>query len=179
MPSDKKLIQQMKNGNKDALRTLYLRHKDFMLTLANALLHDIALAEDVVHDVFVTFTRNIPTFHLTGSLKSYLATCVANGARSLLRKQKIHAVSTDFSVEPPADTKTCPVETRETADRLRRHLAKLPDEQREVILLRITAGLKFKEIAAAQHVSIATVQGRYRYGMDKLRSLYEMEDLKP
>ncbi len=175
MTSDKKLIQQMKNGDKDALRTLYLRHKDFMLTLANALLHDIAGAEDVVHDVFVNFTRNIPTFRLTGSLKSYLATCVANGARSLLRKQKVHAVSTDFQQEPSASPVNCPVEAQETADRLRRHLAELPDEQREVVLLRIKAGMKFKEIAAAQKVSIPTVQGRYRYGMDKLRSLLNGE----
>lgn len=175
MHSDEKLILRLKNGDKDALRTLYIQHKDALLTLANALLHDIALAEDVVHDVFVTFTRNIPTFQLTGSLKAYLATCAANGARSLLRKKKVHAKSVDFSLEQQAERKPCSMESRETDEQLRRHLASLPDEQREVVLLRIKAGLKFKEIAQAQGVPIATVQGRYRYGIDKLRSLFNGE----
>ncbi|MBL7214198.1 MAG: sigma-70 family RNA polymerase sigma factor [Phycisphaerae bacterium] len=175
MQSDKKLIQQMKNGNQDALRILYLRHKDFLLTLANALLHDMSLAEDVLHDVFVNFTRNIGDFHLTSSLKSYLATCVANRARSQLRKQKIHAVSTDFQVEPQASPSHCPIESQEIADRLRMHLSALPDEQREVVVLRVKAGLKFKDIARIQQTSIPTVQGRYRYGIDKLRSLLNGE----
>jgi RNA polymerase sigma factor (sigma-70 family) len=97
MHREKKLIQQMKNGDKDALRILYVEHKDFLLALANALLHDRSLAEDALHDVFVTFTRNIGNFKLTGSLKAYLATCAANQARTLLRRQKVRAVNSDFT----------------------------------------------------------------------------------
>ena len=169
MRQEKKLIQQMQNGDKDALRTLYVEHKDFLLTLANALLHDRALAEDVVHDVFVTFTRNIGDFCLRGRLKSYLATCTANGARTLLRRKKIHATNSDFAIEPKADDTPCLVETQETAETIRYHLAALPDDQREVVVLRIKAELTFKEIARIQDVSVSTVQGRYRYGIDKLR----------
>jgi RNA polymerase sigma-70 factor (ECF subfamily) len=175
MHSEKKLIQRMKHGDNDALRLLYVEHKDFLLTLANALLHDSALAEDVVHDVFVNFTRNIGDFHLKGSLKSYFATCAANGARTLLRRKKIHATNTDFAAEPQAEQIPCPVETQETAEKIRNHLAALPHDQREVVVLRIKAGLKFKEIAKIQDVSIPTVQGRYRYGIDKLRSLLNGE----
>ena len=97
MQRDKKLVRRIQHGDKDALRILYVEHKDFLLTLANALLHDSALAEDVVHDVFVTFTRNIAAFRLTGSLKGYLAACAANEARSLLRKKKTHAHTADFA----------------------------------------------------------------------------------
>jgi len=165
----------MKNGDQDALRILYVEHKDFLLTLANALLHDIALAEDVVHDVFVTFTRNIGDFHMKGSLKSYFATCTANGARTLLRRKKIHAANSDFATEPQAGNTPCPLETQETAEKIRHHLAALPHEQREVIVLRIKADLTFKEIARIQDVSIPTAQGRYRYGIDKLRSLLNGE----
>lgn len=170
MQQDKKLIQQMKTGDKDALRILYVEHKDFLLTLANALLHDRSLAEDVVHDVFVNFTRNIGDFQLTGKLKAYLAACAANQARTLLRRRKIHAKTADFEIELPAENPPCPVEAQETGKKLRTSLATLPDDQREVVVLRIKAGLKFKEIAQIQDVSIPTVQGRYRYGIDKLRS---------
>ena len=51
MHRDKQLIQQIKSGDKDALRILYVEHKDFLLALANALLHDRSLAEDVLHDL--------------------------------------------------------------------------------------------------------------------------------
>ena len=171
MQQDKKLVQRMKNGDKDALRILYVEHKDFLLTLANALLHDRSLAEDVVHDVFVNFTQNIGDFQLTGSLKAYLAACAANQARTLLRRRKIHAKTADFEVEPPAPNSPCSVESQETSEKLRTSLATLPDEQRETVVLRIKAGLKFKEIAQIQQTTIPTVQGRYRYGIDKLRSL--------
>ena len=137
MQRDKKLVGRLKKGDKDALRILYVEHKDFLLTLANALLHDRSLAEDVVHDVFVKFTRNIAAFRLAGHLKGYLAACAANEARNLLRKKKIHAKTADFSIEPQANPSPCPVETREIAEQLRHHLATLPDEQREVVVLRV------------------------------------------
>ncbi len=175
MQADKKLIQCIKNGDPDALRILYIRHKDFLLTLANALLHDNALAEDVVHDVFVKFVRNIGQFELRGQLKSYLSVCAANEARTHLRRRKIQARNSDFETEPPARISPCPVESQETADKLRSSLAALPDDQREAVVLRIKAGLKFKEIARLQQTTIPTVQGRYRYGIDKLRSLLNGE----
>ena len=175
MHSEKKLIWRMKQGDKDALRILYVEHKDFLLTLANALLHDAPAAEDVLHDVFVAFTRNIAGFTLKGSLKSYLATCIANEARTQLRRRKIRAAS-DITIETQADQPPCPVETQETEDRIRNYLVALPSEQREVVLLRIKAELTFKEIAQIQQATVSTVQGRYRYGIDKLRSLLGVDE---
>ncbi|MHC4331906.1 MAG: sigma factor-like helix-turn-helix DNA-binding protein [Planctomycetota bacterium] len=49
-------------------------------------------------------------------------------------------------------------------------LAELPYEQREVIVLRLHGDLRFRQIAKMQRVSTKTVQSRYRYGLDKLRS---------
>jgi RNA polymerase sigma-70 factor (ECF subfamily) len=175
MQKDKKLIQRVKAGDKDALRILYVEHKDLLLTLANALLHDSTLAEDVLHEVFVKFTRHIGSFRLTGSLRAYLATCVTNEARTLLRRHKIHAATSDFATEPPAKESPCPVEAQETAEQIRVCLAKLPDEQREVVVLRVKAGLKFKDIARIQQATLPTVQRRYRYGIDKLRVLLNGE----
>ena len=63
----------------------------------------------------------------------------------------------------------------EQAGRLSQAVGTLPDEQREVVLLRLTADMKFRDIAKLQQVSINTVQGRYRYGLDKLRSVLNGE----
>jgi RNA polymerase sigma-70 factor (ECF subfamily) len=54
-------------------------------------------------------------------------------------------------------------------------LARIPDEQREVIVLRIFEGLSFREIAAVSGQSINTVASRYRYGIEKMRALMEGE----
>jgi RNA polymerase sigma factor (sigma-70 family) len=61
----------------------------------------------------------------------------------------------------------------EEQQHLARTLEQLPYEQREVLVLRYFGDLKFKAIAKSQGVSINTVQGRYRYGLEKLRSLLE------
>ena len=54
-------------------------------------------------------------------------------------------------------------------------LAELPEEQREVVLLRLKAGVKFRDIAKLQQTSINTVLSRYRYGLEKLRSTLDGE----
>jgi RNA polymerase sigma-70 factor (ECF subfamily) len=54
-------------------------------------------------------------------------------------------------------------------------ITQLPYEQREVIILHLKAGMKFREIAKLQSVSVNTIQGRYRYGLNKLRSILDGE----
>ncbi len=63
----------------------------------------------------------------------------------------------------------------ERATRLNDALAELPYEQREVVVLHLQADMKFRDIAKSQGVTINTVQSRYRYGLDKLRSLLDGE----
>ena len=58
---------------------------------------------------------------------------------------------------------------------LSRAIAQLPYEQKEVIMLHLHGGLMFKQIAKSQQISINTVQSRYRYALDKLRSLMNGE----
>jgi RNA polymerase sigma factor (sigma-70 family) len=58
---------------------------------------------------------------------------------------------------------------------LRKALNQIPYEQRETVILHLKAGMKFREIARLQGASISTVHGRYRYGLNKLRSLLNSE----
>jgi RNA polymerase sigma-70 factor (ECF subfamily) len=76
--------------------------------------------------------------------------------------------------DPVEPTSTGPdqiVVLAEETQRLTAALAELPVEQREVVTLRLNAGMKFREIARVQETSAATVQARYRYGIEKLRAL--------
>jgi RNA polymerase sigma factor (sigma-70 family) len=63
----------------------------------------------------------------------------------------------------------------ERCERLSRALAELPYEQREVVVLKIKQEMTLRRIARLQGVSISTVHGRYRYGMEKLRALFNGE----
>jgi DNA-directed RNA polymerase specialized sigma24 family protein len=82
---DKLLILRFKRGSTDALCRIYEKYEGIMLTVAAGLLNDVNGAQDAVHDVFVSLAQSPERLRLTGSLRSYLTTCVANLARDRLR----------------------------------------------------------------------------------------------
>ncbi len=173
MLENKLLIFRLKRGDEQALRQIYEKYKDTLLTIATSLLRDANEAEDVSHDVFVSFAKGIQEFHLYGSLKNYLISCLVNRARDVYREKMYQVVGLD-STGPIRSDSAGPTEAvidSEEARLLTEALAQLPDQQREVIILHLQGGMKFREIADMQEVSINTVQGRYRYGLDKLQSI--------
>jgi RNA polymerase sigma factor (sigma-70 family) len=173
MMNDEQLIQDLRAGSREAMRLLYESHKDRLFTLARGLLGDASGAEDVVHDVFIGFVESLYKYHVNGGLQGYLATSVANRARDRLRAVKRHEAHPP-QVEAGGELRAMP-ETQailqEETQRLRQALPQLPYEQREVVLLHLQGDLTFQKIAELQGVSLSTVQGRYRYGLEKLRSL--------
>ena len=178
MLEDKLLIWKFNSGRREALHNIYDKYKDDLVTLAAALLTDVATAEDVVHDVFVGFIASADKFRLTGSLKGYLSTCVANNARNRNKAGYVRSHGDIVDIDPPASEANNPatkVMFGEEFGRLTWALEQLPYEQREVLVLRAYSNMKFTTIAAQQNVSIHTAQGRYRYAMDKLKSLLNSE----
>ncbi len=169
---DKWLIWRFNRGDCEAVRVIYEKYKHELVALAVALLKETTMPEDVVHDVFVSFLK-LRHFRLTGSLKGYLATCVANAARNLIRSERRHpheALETAAAIELPGRHPDDEVMIGEEARLVSLAVAELPYDQREVLLLHLGGGLKFAEIARSQDISINTVLGRYRYGLEKLRS---------
>jgi RNA polymerase sigma factor (sigma-70 family) len=177
MLEDEWLKWQFRRGSRTALARIYEKYLDSMLTLAMGLLNDASEAQDVVHDVFVSFAKSAPRFGLRGSLSGYLATSVVNRVRDHTRRLRRQVLSRE--AEPrvrrhPAKPDQTVIFNEETAH-LDEAIAQLPDEQREVVVLRLTAGMKFQDIAKLQQASINTVQGRYRYGLSRLRTLLNGE----
>jgi RNA polymerase sigma-70 factor (ECF subfamily) len=173
MMEDELLKLRFKLGSDDALRRIYEKYLDYMLSVAMAFLNDVHASEDIVHDVFVSLARSADRFRLRGSLKHYLATCVANRARDRLRAGKRHGERLTAEAGPEPQTNP-PEEQLICAERARlvyEALAQLPDEQREAVVLRVKAGMKFRQIAEIQDASFVAVQARYRRGIDKLRSI--------
>jgi RNA polymerase sigma-70 factor (ECF subfamily) len=173
MIDEKILVWRFNRGSKDAFQMIYEKYKDNLLGLAITLLRDRSLAEDVVHDVFVAFAGTTGSFRLSGALKGYLSTCVANAARDRNRLRLCRDVSLEAAEAMDSDSDN-PVEYAidcEQSGRLLQLLGRLPYEQQEVIVLHLHQEMRFKEIAEALGISINTAQSRYRYGLDKLRSI--------
>jgi len=178
MLEDKWLILRFNRGDRSVLHRIYDKYKDDLVTLAAALLMDIRLAEDVVHDVFLSFLGTAGNFRLTGSLKGYLATCVANRARNINKAGRRRQGACLEDVPETACPDPLPEQAAifsEQLGRLNVGLLQLPYEQREVLLLRSHSGMRFAAIAKVQGVSVNTVQGRYRYAIEKLRALLDSE----
>lgn len=177
MLEDRLLVWKFKHGSKDAFCRLYEKYRDDLLKLAISLLNEADLAEDIVHDVFTLFIRNARQFQLTGSLKGYLATCVANRARNANRAQRrqtpgLYTPQTEAPISARPDRW---IIISDEFNRLNSALAQLPYDQRETVILRAQGGMKFRQIAKSQCVPIKTAQSRYRIGLDKLRSLLNSE----
>ena len=177
MIEDEVLKWKFKHGSTEALQRIYEKYLDRLLTLAMALLHDAHTAEDVVHDVFVSFVKSAAGFKLRGSLKSYLAACVINRARDHIRANQRRRPRADRLNTKRSDSNgpEQSIMCSEESQRLNQAIARLPHEQQEAIVLHLKGEMKFREIAKLQGVSVNTIQGRYRYGLNKLRSILNGE----
>ncbi len=173
MHEAKNLIRRFNRGDVQALRGMYDLFRHDLMTLAMALLRESQGAEDAVHEVFVKMLASQPTLRIRGNLRSYLLTAVTNTCRDMLSRRSRAVSSAGRSQGCWQEGPEKALALSEAQQHLARALERLPYEQREVLVLRYFGDLKFKAIAKSQGVSINTVQGRYRYGLEKLRSLLE------
>jgi RNA polymerase sigma-70 factor (ECF subfamily) len=174
---DRLLVNRCRQGDRDALRRIYEKYRDDLLIVAIALSHDIMIAEDAVHDAFVGFARTSQNLHLKSSLKAYLATSVANRVRDLLRARQHRHVHLEQARVTAPDTSepSRQVSWNERLEELSSALEKLPQEQREVIVLHIHGRMRLRAVAQSLDLPVNTVKSRYRYGIAKLRSIMDGE----
>ena len=178
MLEDRLLIIRFKHGSSQALSRIYEKYRLYLLKLSAALLYDVTAAEDVVHDVFMRFAQSAATLKVNGSLKAYLRTCVVNGVRNRIRSGQVRAyVELSDAGQIPSQQNRADqwAVLNEESLRISEALSQLPLDQREAVVLHLHSGMKFREIAKLQAVSIKTIQSRYRYGLDKLRSILNSE----
>ena len=178
--TDHELIHLFMDGDMNALETLVLRHKDKLYTSILFMVKDKYLAEDIFQDVLIKIIDTIRSGRYTeeGKFLPWAMRIAHNLCVDHFRKVKrTPAIKTSddrdiFEVlnftEDGADMKMM---KRQSHDRVRRMLDLLPDDQREVIILRHYADLSFKEIASLTNCSINTALGRMRYGLINLRKM--------
>ena len=178
--TDTQLIEIYANGNVSGIETLVGRYKDKIFSSIYFMVKDKYLAEDLFQDVFIKIIDTIRQgrYHEEGKFLPWAMRIAYNMCVDHFRKVKRSPAirSTDgtdlFSWmlidEGSADTA---ITKRQSYDRVRTMLEMLPEEQKEVIILRHYADLSFKEIANMTNCSINTALGRMRYGLINLRKM--------
>jgi RNA polymerase sigma-70 factor (ECF subfamily) len=171
MLEDWRLVQRFNQGDREAFRSIYEKYHADLLRVARVLLCDPDGMEDAVHDVMLNFASQAGRFRLIGSLKGYLAICVANRSRDMNRmRARQQARQVEFQEEKVPHSGDG-MDDPEATGRIAAALNQLPLEQSEIIVLHLQQSLRFREIARQKQTSINTIMSRYRYGLEKLRVL--------
>lgn len=180
MLEDKLLLWRFKRGSVEALEKIYAKYERYLITVATGLLNNTHSAEEVLHDFFVSFVQSADTVKLNGNLKSYMARCVANLARNRIKRKQLEPVALDEDIDIGSGISSpvlLAIQEEET-EMVNRALSQLPYEQREVVVLHLQGNMRFTQIGELQGTSVNTIRSRYRYGLEKLRSLLNSEVIK-
>jgi RNA polymerase sigma-70 factor (ECF subfamily) len=164
------------DGNRKAMNLdeLYDRHGERMYRYLALRLGSTEDAEDVLQDAFCRLARYSVRWALVRNPRAFVFRVLRNEAnRHLARriKRREDEASSSGELDRLASVVEGPEEARPAL--LARALGTLPDEQRDVIILKVFEGFSFREIAAVCEVPANTAASRYRYGIEKLRSLLE------
>lgn len=185
--SDQELVRQFISGNQSSLEALITRHKDRVYTYIYLLVKNQQLAEDLFQDTFIKVIKSLHRgkYKDNGKFLAWVIRIAHNLVIDHFRKEKqLNTMSDDkfngnvFNSKRFSDAT---IEDNLIHDQIkndvRNLIEELPNDQREVILLRHYGGLSFKEIAEQTNVSINTALGRMRYALINLRKLIEEKNL--
>jgi RNA polymerase sigma factor (sigma-70 family) len=178
--SDQQIVNMYINGDTAAFSTLITRYKDKIFTSIYLLVKDRYLAEDLFQDVFIRVIDTLRSGRYTdeGKFLPWVMRIAHNLCVDHFRKVKRNPTiktSDDRDIFEVLNFSEAGVDNRimdeQTSDKVRRMIDLLPEDQREVLVLRHYADLSFKEIAQLTNCSINTALGRMRYGLLNLRKM--------
>jgi len=185
--SDQDLIKSYMEGNESSFTILLDRHKSKIFTSIYLFVKDRELAEDIFQDVFIKIIKSLKKEKynhqgkfLQWAMRISYNMCVDHFRKSK-RRTKLSPTETfdifDVLESPEPNIEQSMIKTQ-VHQKVKTIVDKLPDEQREVVILRHYADMSFKEIAQLTDVSINTALGRMRYALINMRKVIEEERIQ-
>ncbi len=185
---DRDLVKSFISGNQFAIETLIQRHKDRVYTYILFIVKNEPLAEDIFQETFIKVIKSLRKgkYNERGVFVSWVIRIAHNLIIDFFRKsKKMPMYSNDANEETDLFNSHKFAEKNIEDDMVENQIAEdiralvytLPEEQREVVVLRHFGELSFKEIADQTGVSINTALGRMRYALINLRKLIEQRQL--
>lgn len=186
--NDQELVRRYrKNGDEVAFRQLLQRHQSKIYSYIYSMVGNGEIANDIFQETFTkVITKMDDTYNEQGKWIAWVMRIAHNATIDYIRKRK-RFVDVNSNDDPDYDfydrvTDEDFVDAQETMEfeqdksSLMRHIANLPKEQREVVMLRHYYEMSFKEIAELTDVSINTALGRMRYALINLRKMFDKEN---
>jgi len=190
--SDESLMLRYRDGDVRAFELLVTRHRKALFNFILRFVRDTAQAEDVTQETFLRLVKGADAYERQAKFTTWLYTIARNLCVDASRRGKHRkAASLDAPLSDDDGAASLldllpdgtagvdrQAQSRELGLRLRQAIEALPDEQREIFLLREVADLQFNEIAKVIGCPENTVKSRMRYALEKLReALEEYRDL--
>jgi RNA polymerase sigma-70 factor (ECF subfamily) len=184
--TEKQLIRQYLEGDTHSLEILINRYKTKIFTSIYLMVKDKYVAEDIFQDTFIKVidTLKLEKYTDEGKFSNWVTRIAHNLCVDYFRKTKNRSfIKSSDNMElyehsgimsDPTDHN---IEWRESTEAVQNLLDRIPEEQREVIILRHYADLSFAKIAVLNNCSINTALGRMRYGLINLRKLASGQQL--
>jgi len=172
IPDDSALMLRYQDGDVSAFETLYRRHNDPLYRYLLRLCRHKDTAEDIFQDVWGKIVKARGSYRPTAKFTTFLYRVAHNCFIDHVRRNKRHANSTELQAEfhsHPGEQPEMLTERSLARERLAVALLELPDEQRDVFLLREEAGLNLDQIASVTGSNRETAKSRLRYAVNKLR----------
>ena len=185
--SDRELIRAYRGGDEQAFETLLNRHQERVYTKINFIVRDSELANDLFQDTFIKVIRLLKEgkYVEEGKFLPWVLRIAHNMAIDHFRRnKKMRMVRSrdEIDVFATIDTGDAHVEDLLVEGQIHsdvRHIIdKLPEDQREVVRMRMYDNLSFKEIAETTGVSINTALGRMRYAVINLRKIVRENNIQ-
>lgn len=187
MLSDQVLLHHYLSGDRNAISELILRHSRRVSDYIRMMVKDADLADDIFQETFIKAVRVIDDGRYVdnGKFLSWILRIAHNQVIDHYRQQKQKKSTNEreagFDLLGSLRFTESNVEDEMVSDQIARDVRSLvdllPEEQREVVMLRYYAGLSFKEISEQTQVSINTALGRMRYALINLRKIIKEKNL--
>jgi len=183
--SDQQLVSTYLEGNVSALETLVKRHKDRIYTFIISKVRNQELAEDIFQDAFFKVIKSLQKgkYNEEGKFLPWVMRIAHNLVIDHFRKARRMPIAGQSKLNDDFDifdvisngeqTSEYTMMEGEQHEQLRKMVQELPEEQRQVLVMRHYEELSFKEIAEKTGVSINTALGRMRYALINLRKIME------
>jgi RNA polymerase sigma-70 factor (ECF subfamily) len=166
MESDQQLIEWINKGDSDAFETLYYRYRDWVYNLAWRMTGTQHDSLDVLQETFTYLLNKLPGLKLTASMTTFLYPVVRHLCLNICQKNRRFISDKDNLDEIPISRSDDSTQHR---SELAAVLTILPEEQREVLLMRFVDDMDLKEIAEALKIPVGTIKSRLYRALDTLR----------
>ena len=176
---ERELVQAAASGCQDAFRKLVQPHAGHVLSCAITLCRDRSGAEELVQETLVETWRTLARFDSRCRISTWMIGILRNRYlkwRSKKHNQKETSLDLEFAATKKANALTpeSKLQQQEDATQVRKLVANLPCEQRQVIELRFFAGAKLEEIVLLLNCPLGTVKSRLHNGLKKLKAMNQL-----